>query len=132
MRQFFDSNIVLYLLSQNETKANCCEEIIERGGVISVQVLNECVNVMLKKLKMARPEIDEFLAVIKSICDIVPLSVEVHESALELLDRYQLSWYDALIVSAAIESNCETLWTEDMHNGLLVNKSMTIRNPFDR
>ena len=132
MRQFFDSNVVLYLLSDNQTKANCCEEIVEQGGVISVQVLNECVNVMLKKLTMARPEIDEFLAVIKSISDIVPLSVEVHEGALELLDRYQLSWYDALIVSAAIESDCETLWSEDMHNGLVVNKTMTIRNPFDR
>ena len=131
MRHFFDSNVVLYLLSNNQTKANCCEEIVEQGGVISVQVLNECVNVMLKKLAMVRPEIDEFLAVIKSICDIVPLSVEVHEGALELLDRYQLSWYDALIVSAAIESDCETLWSEDMHNGLVVNKTMTIRNPFD-
>ena len=131
MRQFFDSNVVLYLLSDNQTKANRCEEIVEQGGVISVQVLNECVNVMLKKLKMARPEIDEFLAVIKSISDIVPLSVEVHEGALELLDRYQLSWYDALIASAAIESDCETLWSEDMHNGLVVNKTMTIRNPFD-
>ena len=132
MRQFFDSNVVLYLLSDNETKANCCEEIIEQGGVISVQVLNECVNVMLKKLKMTRPEIDEFLAVIKSISDIVPLSVDVHESALELLDKYHLSWYDALIVSAAIESDCETLWSEDMHNGLVVNNTVTIRNPFDR
>ena len=132
MRQFLDSNVVLYLLSDNQTKANCCEEIVEQGGVISVQVLNECVNVMLKKLTMARPEIDEFLAVIKSISDIVPLSVEVHEGALELLDKYQISWYDALIVSAAIESDCDTLWSEDMHNGLVVNKTMTIRNPFNR
>ena len=132
MRQFFDSNVVLYLLSDNQTKANCCEEIVEQGGVISVQVLNECVNVMLKKLTMARPEIDEFLAVIKSISDIVPLSVEVHEGALELLDKYQISWYDALIVSAAIESDCDTLWSEDMHNGLVVNKTMTIRIPFNR
>ena len=131
MRQFFDSNVVLYLLSDNQTKANRCEEIVEQGGVISVQMLNECVNVMLKKLKMARPEVNEFLAVIKSISEIVPLSIEVHEGALELLDRYQLSWYDALIVSAAIESDCETLWSEDMHNGLVVNKTMTIRNPFD-
>lgn len=132
MHQFFDSNVVLYLLSANQTKANCCEEIVEQGGVVSVQVLNECVNVMLKKLTMARPEIDEFLAVIKSISDIVPLSVEVHEGALELLDKYQISWYDALIVSAAIESDCDTLWSEDMHNGLVVNKTMTIRNPFNR
>ena len=132
MRQFFDSNVVLYLLSDNQTKANRCEEIVEQGGVISVQVLNECVNVMLKKLKMARPEVDEFLAVIKSISDIVPQSIEVHEGALELLDRYQLSWYDALIVSAAIESDCETLWSEDLNNGLVVNKTLTIRNPFDR
>ena len=87
---------------------------------------------MLKKLAMVRPEIDEFLAVIKSISDIVPLSVEVHEGALELLDKYQISWYDALIVSAAIESDCDTLWSEDMHNGLVVNKTMTIRNPFNR
>ena len=132
MRQFFDSNVVLYLLSDNQTKANCSEEIVEQGGVISVQMLNECVNMMLKNLTVARPEIDEFLAVIKSISDIVPLSVEVHEGALELLDKYQLSWYDALIVSAAIESDCDTLWSEDMHNGLVVNKTMTIRIPFNR
>ena len=80
---------------------------------------------------MVRREVIEFLTVIKSISDIVPLSIEIHEGALELLDRYQLSWYDALIVSAAIESDCETLWSGDMHNGLVVNKTMTIRNPFD-
>lgn len=131
MRQFFDSNIVLYLLSQDKTRADRCEAIVEKGGVISVQVLNECVNVMLKKLEMYHSEIDEFLSVIKNICDVSPLSIDTHENALTLLNRYKFSWYDSLIVSAALENDCSILWSEDMHDGLLVNDKLTIKNPFE-
>lgn len=64
-----------------------------------------------EKTENGATEIDEFLALITSTSDIVPLSVEVHEDALELLDKYQFSWYDPLIVSAAIESDCDALWS---------------------
>lgn len=130
MRVFFDSNVVLYLLSEDKTVSNRCESLIENGGVISVQVLNECVNLMLRKLSMDHAEIDEFLSAIKRICEVVPLSIDTHESALSLISRYNFSWYDALIVSSALEHSCQVLWSEDMQDGLQVNQTLTIKNPF--
>ena len=130
MPAFFDSNVVLYLLSQDESISDRCESLIAAGGVVSVQVLNECANVMLKKLRMDHEEIVEFLSVIKNICDVVPLSLDTHDNALDLITRYNFSWYDSLIVASALESNCTLLWSEDMQDGLVVDKVLTVKSPF--
>jgi len=128
-KRFFDTNIIVYLTEEKE-KARICEELVESGGVISVQVLNEAVNVLRRKNRMSYDEIAEFLGVIKLICVIVPITLDTHEGALSLAEKYQLSWFDSLIVASAIESECNECWTEDMHDGLVVEKSLTIRHPF--
>ena len=76
------------------------------------------MNVMLRKLSMDHAEIDEFLSVIKRICEVVPLSIDTHENALSLISRYNFGWYDALIVSSALKHSCQVLWSEDMQDGL--------------
>ena len=65
-RVFLDSNIVLHLLSADEDKARSAEAAISVGAIISVQVLNEVSNVMLKKLKLSWGEVSDFLDLIKS------------------------------------------------------------------
>lgn len=126
---FFDTNVLLYLLSADEGKANTAEALLVQGGTISVQVLNEAASVCTRKLKMAWPEVHEFLDGVKACCKVLPLSQQLHEQALGLAQRNQLSVYDALICAAALSSGAQTLLTEDMHAGLVLG-DMTLRNPF--
>jgi predicted nucleic acid-binding protein len=128
--KFIDSNILLYLLSANADKANQAEAVVRAGGVISVQVLNEIANVMRRKLSMSWVEINEVLALIRSICSVKPLTLEIHDRGRLVAERYGLNVYDAMIVAAALIAGCKILYSEDMQNGLLIDDQLHIHNPF--
>lgn len=127
---FFDTNVLLYLLSADAAKADRAEELLAGGGTISVQVLNEFAAVASRKLRMPWPDINEVLAQVRAVCEVQALTVQTHEQALTLAERYGLSLYDALIVSAALLAGCKTLWSEDMQDGQVMNRKLTVRNPF--
>jgi predicted nucleic acid-binding protein len=129
-KTFFDTNILLYLLSADTEKANQAEAIVKQGGLISVQVLNEMANVAIRKLAMPWHEVNEILDLIMSLCTVEPLTIETHDVGRRVAERYKLSVYDAMIVASAQLAGCEILYTEDMHNGLLVEKQLRIINPF--
>jgi len=128
-RQFFDTNVLLYLLSADQAKARRAEELIAAGGWVSVQVLNEFASVASRKLHMPIAEIRECLEPIRSICGVVPVTADTHERALALAERYGLSIYDALIAAAALLAGCDTLYSEDLQHGQRI-EALTIRNPF--
>ena len=100
------------------------------GGLISVQVLNEITNVARRKLAMSWVEINEVLALIRSICPTEPLTIETHDRGRLVAERYGLSVYDAMIVAAALLAGCKTLYSEDMQDGLLIDHQLHICNPF--
>lgn len=127
---FVDSNIVLYLLSADVGKADRSEALMRNKPTISVQVLNEVTNVCVRKLGMTWAEVEQFLDVVKSLCSVVPMTVEVHDLARRVAERYGIAFYDACIVAAASIEGCQTLYTEDMHHGLITEDSLTLRNPF--
>jgi predicted nucleic acid-binding protein len=126
---FLDTNVLLYLLSDEHTKADRAEALVNYGGVISVQVLNEFASVATRKLSMSVPEVREILSTVRRFCDVVPLSVEIHDLALDFAERYHLSIFDALIIAAAVLAKCRTLYSEDMQHGQKFG-ALTIRNPF--
>jgi predicted nucleic acid-binding protein len=128
-KPFIDSNVVLYLLSGDAAKADRAEAVLQAGGVISVQVLNEVASVCLRKLKMPWEEVDAMLLAVKAACDVQPLTIESHEKAVELAKRFKLSLYDANIVASALISGAQLLLSEDMHSGLLID-GLLIQNPF--
>ena len=127
---FFDTNVLLYLLSADAAKADRAEALIALGGTVSVQVLNEFVAVAGRKLRLSWAEIREVLAQIRAVCTVVPITVETHERAVRICERYGLSIYDALIVAAALIAGCKTLHSEDMQHGQVIDRQLTIRNPF--
>lgn len=127
---FFDTNVVLYLLSADTAKADRAEELIAAGGTISVQVLNEFAAVARRKLRMSWSEIREALEPIRAVCTIKPISLETHDRATEIGERYGLSVYDSLIVAAALLAGCKTLHSEDMQHGQVIEGTLTISNPF--
>jgi predicted nucleic acid-binding protein len=128
---FFDTNVVLYLMSADVAKADRSEELIALGGTISVQVLNEFVAVLSRKLRMPWSEIRAVLAQIRAICAIESITIKTHEQAVHISERYGLSIYDALIVSAALLAGCRTLYSEDMQSGQVIEGQLTIKNPFE-
>lgn len=128
-KPFIDSNVILYLLSSDYTKADKAEAILEAGGIISVQVLNEVVSVCRRKLQMEWSEVDAVLQAVKASVEIVPLTEATHELAVQICRRYQLSFYDAHICSAALVAGSKVVLSEDMQDGMVVD-SLVIKNPF--
>ncbi len=127
---FIDSNILLYVASADGSKAARAEEIIASGGFVSVQVLNELANVARRKMQMSWAETHAFLNIMRGLLAVHPLTVQTHETGLALAERYGLSVYDSMIVAAALHAGCDILWSEDMHDGLMVDGGLRIVNPF--
>jgi len=127
---FLDTNVLVYLLSGDPAKARRAEALLREGGWVSVQVLNELVSVLRKKLRMDWPDIETVLAAVQACCDVVDLDLLMHQEALLLARLHQLAWYDALIVAAAQRSGARTLWSEDMQHGRVFEDGLRVANPF--
>jgi predicted nucleic acid-binding protein len=126
---FFDTNVLVYLAS-DPLKARRVRELLGLGGTISVQVLNEIANVTRRKLGFSWVETRDFLSLIRGLLSIIPITLPIHEAGLAIAERYGLSVYDGMIAAAALDSRCDTLWSEDMHDGLVIDGRLTVVNPF--
>jgi predicted nucleic acid-binding protein len=126
---FFDTNVLLYLLSGNQAKAERTQTLLEAGGVISVQVLNEFASVALGKKAVNFREVREILSILRAVCVVKPLDVETHERGLDVAERYKFSIYDSMIIAAGLQAGCSILYTEDLSSGQRI-EQLTISNPF--
>jgi len=127
--EFADTNVILYLLDDGP-KADRAEKILEQGPRISVQVLNETLVNCRRKAGLSWEDTATFLAGILSLSAVEHLTIQTHKVGRALAEKYQLSIYDAMIVSAALLAGCTTLWSEDMHDGLLVEDRLRVVTPF--
>jgi predicted nucleic acid-binding protein len=127
---FFDSNVLLYSAAEDERKAARAEALMEAGGVISVQVLNEVTNVMRRKRTRTWNEVIGYLDALRIAFDVKPFTLRAHLTGLAIIDRYKLATYDAMLVASALLAECDILWSEDMHDGLVIERQLTVRNPF--
>ena len=129
MTVFIDTNVLIYA-QQNGTKAARARALLARGGKLSVQVLNEFAAVSRRKLGKDWREIagalDDALVLLGPP---LALTLDLHVAARKLAETYRLSVCDALIVAAAIEAGCDTLYSEDMQHGQVIG-SLRIQNPF--
>jgi predicted nucleic acid-binding protein len=130
VKVFFDTNILLYLLSEDTVKADRAEDLLTGRGVISVQVLNEFAVVCSRKMGLSWSEIKDILGPIRAVCDIEPLSVESHERGIEVAERYGFSFFDAMIVASALGAGCHVLYSEDLQHDQVIGNRLRVRNPF--
>ena len=129
-KPFLDTNILVYAFASNDPRSGRAEALLAAGGVISVQVLNEFVNVSRRKLRREWAEIEDALGVLRTILDPpIPLTIKLHEAAVWLARDHGFPFYDSLIITAAIRAGCGILYSEDMQHGQTVD-GVTIRNPF--
>ncbi|HWK45619.1 MAG TPA: PIN domain-containing protein [Stellaceae bacterium] len=127
---FFDSNVLIYVASSDLAKAEAAEKVIGHGGSISVQVLNEVANVARRKMRLSWAETHEFLSVLRSLLPVHSITIEIHETGLELAERYGLSTHDAMIAASALHADCDILWSEDMQDAMVLDGRLRVRNPF--
>jgi predicted nucleic acid-binding protein len=127
---FFDSNTLLYVTSGEVAKADRAEQLIRAGGTISVQVLNEIANVTRRKWRYSWSRTNNLLTQFRDLLTVIPVTLDIHGIGIGLAERYRLSVHDGMIVGAALSSGCDTLWSEDMQDGLVINSALTVVNPF--
>jgi predicted nucleic acid-binding protein/antitoxin component of MazEF toxin-antitoxin module len=116
--------------STDPAKADVAEKLIGAGGMISVQVLNEITNVARRKMGMSWSETRAFLSMIRGLLPVEPLTTDIHETGLALAERHGLSIFDAMIAASALHADCDTLWSEDMRDGIVLDDRLRIVNPF--
>lgn len=129
-KAFIDTNVFIYIQRTDEPdKTNISEKTIAFFDCItSTQVLNETCNILTKKYPTAKEKIKRVLLSIEEICTIVTMTIDYPVKALDYHFKYSISYYDALIVVAALEANCKYLISEDMQDGLIIDKKLQILN----
>ncbi len=127
--KFIDSNVILYVASGDAQKAEKAERLLNEGGMVSVQVLNEIANVARRKMGVSFSELHEFLDLIRALVKVAPVTVAQHELGLKISEKHQLSIFDSMLVAAASTNGCDKFYSEDMHHGLTIDGT-TIVNPF--
>ena len=134
---FIDTNVFIYSLERlDERKADKAERLIESSitignACISFQVVQECLNTAIRKaeIPLTVDEMNLYLnSVLRPLYRVQP-SLSLYQSALEIKDRYRFSFYDSLIIAAALEAGCLTLYSEDLQHGQQI-EGLTIENPF--
>jgi predicted nucleic acid-binding protein len=128
MNSFFDSNVLLYLVEEGPNTLPA-QALLQNGGKISVQVLNEFVSVCRRKYKLEFEDIADFLLPIKETLEVVDLNLATHERAMEIAVSTNFEIFDCNIIAAAELSGCDVLYTEDMNNGQRIGR-VAIVNPF--
>jgi predicted nucleic acid-binding protein len=130
--RFFDTNILIYAFAADDPRSARAEALIADGGVIGVQVLNEFTIVTRRKLRWQWERIEAAFVVLEELLGPArPLTAAVHARAVVLARDRELSFYDALIVAAAVEAGCRVLCSEDLQHGQRFG-ALRVENPFRR
>ncbi len=134
---FIDSNIWLYrfIINPRDTNAIPKQQIAttvtnSQNILISTQVVNEVCANLIRKAGFNNAQIQILLEELAQGCEILPVSLETLQSAVKLRDRYLLSFWDSLIVASAVLGGASILYSEDMQDGLMLENSLQIVNPF--
>jgi predicted nucleic acid-binding protein len=126
-----DTNILVYLFDKNLAAKNIiADNLVENNSVISAQVVSEFLNVSKRLLKIPKLTLLKMCNEVFRNCIIIPTTQQTLDMAEELIARYDLQLFDSIIVAAALQANCTTLYSEDIHHGLIINGTLTILNPF--
>ena len=127
---FLDSNVLVYAFTLDQRAAEA-RRLLHDGPTISVQSLNEFSNVAWRKLGKDWAWLAEALGAIRVFCpSILPITLETHSEALRVAERYSFGLFDSLIIASALEAGSETLWSEDMQHGMVIDGRLRIANPF--
>jgi predicted nucleic acid-binding protein len=129
-RAFLDTNVLIYAFLVTDPRHRAAKLLMSSGGVMSVQVANEFVDVARRKMRW---DWDDVAAMLKALRNLlgppIPITDQTHQAALDIARRHGFRIYDSLIIAAAREAGCPVLYTEDLRDGQAVD-GVLVRNPF--
>lgn len=127
---FFDTSVLLYLLSEDSRKADRVEALLAERGTISVQVVNEFAAVAIRKIEMPLRDVVEFLGTVRAVCDVEPVTLATHDRGIEISGRYGFSLYDSMLIASALNAGLNKFYSEDLQHGQLIGGRLRLINPF--
>lgn len=136
-RFFLDTNLFIYTFDDSApAKAKKATELIRRAsntgeGIVSYQVVQEFFNVAIRRFSrpMTLAEAEQYLITVFRPLLAVHSSPALYVEALRLSANHNLAWYDSLIVAAALEGQCDVLYSEDLQHGQRI-EDLRVKNPF--
>ncbi len=127
---FLDTNVLVYAVTRDH-RSQRAKLLLRQPFAISVQILNEFALVLRRKLAFDWTDIEDAVTDVIEVANTVrPVTLDLHIAALRIASRYQLRFFDAVVAATALRAGCDTLYSEDMHHGLVIDNRLTIRNPF--
>jgi predicted nucleic acid-binding protein len=127
-----DTNILIYAFGkQDDDRKQIAKEIITKCNIISLQVVNETVYVLLKKFKFQHSEVDSVINFMRQNFIISDLNIRTLDQTIKISARYGFTFWDSMILASALENNCSVLYSEDMHHNQIIEGSLQIINPFE-
>ena len=135
---FFDTNLIVYLFDKSEkNKQKSIKDLLLKRKIdsiscISLQVINEFINVVTKKIEnpVGYDQVKKLVKNLNNFFTVFPLSMKDSETALELVVKYKYSYWDSLILSSALNNECTILYSEDLHHYQTIDDSLKIIDPF--
>ena len=132
---FFDTNILIYFVDEKDPrKQMIAKELIEaavqnQNGMLSTQSLQEFYNATIKKLKCPKEKAKELVNMFSELFPVKQVSIPIILNAIDISIKDGFSFWDSMILSAANDTGCVIVYSEDMNNGQIVEGAKII-NPF--
>ena len=128
--RFLDTNVLVYAFEADERGA-IAQSLLEAGGIIAIQSLNEFTDVMRRKLRMSWHDIGNAIEELLLSCTLFePVSAEIHAAGRMIAEQHQLRIFDAMLVATALAAGCDTFVSEDLNAGMVFDGRLTVSNPF--
>ena len=125
-----DTNIAVYAMTES-AKKGVATQALRRCSFLSVQVLNEYANLSVRKYGRSWTRVaDELQSLSESVIAVPAIELVHHRHAIWIAERYQLSFYDSLMLAVALANDAKVIFSEDMQHGMLIDGALTIINPF--
>jgi len=114
----------------HENKRLIARDFFKENPVVSSQVISEYLNVMKRIFKMQKLELMQLCSIWLEKCYVQPVILSTIKLAQDLVSKYDFQVFDGIIVAAALEADCDILYSEDMQNGQIIEDILKIVNPF--
>ena len=126
-----DTNIMIYAFGkQDDDRKKIAKEVITKCNIISLQVVNETVFVLLKKFNFKFQEVEPIIQFMKLKFVISDLNTHILDQTIKISTRYSFSFWDSMMIASALNNHCSVLFSEDMHHNQIIEDRLQIINPF--
>lgn len=126
-----DSNILIYAFADNnDFRKSIAKDIIAKCNIISIQAVNETSYILLKKFKLPKEQLEQVIQFMKNQFIISNLTINILDQTITLCKKYNFSFWDSMMIAAALDNHCSIIYTEDLSHDQLIENRLRIVNPF--